>query len=93
MKENYCVFQTVICGADHLEKHELRRDYADCYENEKVKIIVAAGGRNDKPYIRSFIGASLAAKATLEAARIFAAGANEKSSLQMPKPGNRCCAS
>ena len=85
MKENYCVFQTVICGADHLEKHELRRDYADCYENEKVKIIVAAGGRNDKPYIRSFIGASLAAKATLEAARIFAAGANEKKLLTNAK--------
>ncbi len=85
MKENYCVFQTVICGADHLEKHELRRDYADCYENEKVKIVVAAGGRNDKPYIRSFIGASLAAKATLEAARIFAAGANEKKLLTNAK--------
>ena len=81
MKENYCVFQTVICGADHVEKHELRRDYADCYENEKVKIVVAAGGRNDKPYIRSFIGASLAAKVTLEAARIFAAGVDEKKLL------------
>ncbi len=85
MKENYCVFQTAICGADHLEKHELRRDYADCYENEKVKIVVAAGGRNDKPYIRSFIGASLAAKVTLEASRIFAAGADAKKLLADPQ--------
>lgn len=81
MKENYCVFQTVICGADHRERHELQRDYADCYENEKVKIIVAAGGRNDKPYIRSFIGASLAAKVTLEVLQIFANEIDEKKLL------------
>lgn len=78
MKENYYVFQTVICGADHRERHELQRDYADCYENENVKIIVAAGGRNDKPYIRSFIGAGLAAKVTLEASQLFVKDIDEK---------------
>ena len=85
MKENYCVFQTAICGTDHLEKHELKRDCAGCYENENVKIVVAAGGRNDRPYIRSFIGASLAVKVVLEASRIFAAGADEKKFLADPQ--------
>lgn len=90
MKENYCVFQTAICGTDHLEKHELKRDCAGCYENENVKIVVAAGGRNDRPYIRSFIGASLAVKVVLEASRIFAAGADEKSFSQTRRNGSRC---
>lgn len=66
MHQNHIVFATSTVGASHLPKGTPCQDYSLCEDVEGVHMIIICDGHGSKTYVRSDIGARLAAEITKE---------------------------
>lgn len=66
MEQNQIVFATSLVGASHLPKGIPCQDYSLQVDENDVKMIIVCDGHGSKTYVRSDVGARLAAEITKE---------------------------
>ncbi len=78
MNKKYKVFDVRCIGASHLKSGKPCQDYAASYSTDKYSMIVVCDGHGGDRYIRSDIGAKLAAEVCVDAVKSLFGGRSSR---------------